>query len=214
MASVNSLVERMNAEFSAAERRQDQLRARHVQEYQERRKRLEEFDRTLDSLRDICEPRLDAVSKKFGERVDIHPTVEPGRQSATLRFQSNLASITLRVSIAPDAEVRKIIFSCDLDITPILMKFDSHDQLELPLDAIDTAKVEQWLDERIVNFVHTYLALHENHNYLQDQMVEDPIAKVKFPKFAAATKLEQNNKTFYFIDESTRREFETRSNDP
>ena len=43
-------------------------------------------------------------------------------------------------------------------------------------------------------------------------MVEDPIAKVRFPKFAAAAKLEQNGKTFYFIDESTLREFQKHSN--
>ena len=42
---------------------------------------------------------------------------------------------------------------------------------------------------------------------------EDPVAKVRFPKFAAAAKLEQNGKTFYFIDESTLREFEKRSNE-
>jgi YHS domain-containing protein len=55
------------------------------------------------------------------------------------------------------------------------------------------------------------LALHENHYYLQDHMVEDPIAKVRFPKFAAAAKVEGSGKTFYFIDESTLREFEKRS---
>ena len=51
-------------------------------------------------------------------------------------FQSNLASITLRLSVSPDAEVRKLIFTYDVDIVPILMKFDSHDELELPLDAV------------------------------------------------------------------------------
>ena len=64
-----------------------------------------------------------------------------------------------------------------------------------------------------MNFVHTYLALHENPYYLQDQMVQDPIAKVQFPKFAAAAQLEQNGKTLYFIDESTFREFQKRSNE-
>jgi YHS domain-containing protein len=42
-------------------------------------------------------------------------------------------------------------------------------------------------------------------------MVEDPVAKVRFPKFAAAAKLEQDGKTIYFIDESTLHEFEKRT---
>jgi YHS domain-containing protein len=59
--------------------------------------------------------------------------------------------------------------------------------------------------------VRTYLALHENHYYLQDHMVQDPVAKVRFPKFAAAAKSERDGKTFYFIDESTLHEFEKRN---
>jgi YHS domain-containing protein len=39
-------------------------------------------------------------------------------------------------------------------------------------------------------------------------MVEDPVAKVVFPKFAAAASLEHEGKTLYFIDEATLQEFE------
>jgi YHS domain-containing protein len=204
------LIQRIDAEFSAAEKRLNDFRTQQVREYQHRQERLERFERTLDELRKVWEPRLDALAEKFGDRVDVHPTIEPGRRSATFEFQSNLASVTLRLSVAPDAEVRKLVFTYHVDIVPILMKFDSHAEFEQPLGDVNNAKLAEWLDERIVDFVRTYLALHENHYYLQDHMVQDPVAKVRFPKFAAATKLEQNGKTFYFIDESTLREFQQR----
>jgi hypothetical protein len=145
--------------------------------------------------------------------MDVHPTLEPGRRSVTLEFKSALARIQLRFSAAPDAEVRKLVVSYDVDILPILMKFDSHNELELPLDAINSAQLAQWLDDRMVDFVHTYLALHENPYYLKDQMVQDPIAKVQFPKFAAAAQLQQDGRTIYFIDESTFREFQKRASE-
>jgi YHS domain-containing protein len=204
------LIKRIDAEFSAAEKRLNEFRSQQVQEYQYRQERLEQFERTLDELRGVWEPRLDALAEKFGNRVDVHPTIEPGRRSATFEFQSNLASVTLRLSVSPDAEVRKLIFTYDVDIVPILMKFDSHAELEQPLDGVSSVKLAEWLDDRIVDFVRTYLALHENHYYLQDHMVEDPVAKVRFPKFAAAATLEQKGKTLYFIDESTLREFQKR----
>ena len=182
MESVSSLIECIDAEFSAAEKRLNQLRAQHVQEYQDRRKRLEQFERTLDELRNVWEPRLDVLAKKFGDRVDVHPTIEPGRRSATFEFRSNLASVTLRLSVSPDAEVRKLIFTYHVDIVPILMKFDSHAELEQPLDGVSRTKLAEWLDDRILDFVRTYLALHENHHYLQDHMVEDPVAKVRVPE--------------------------------
>lgn len=213
MTTNPELIQRIDAEFSAAEKRRNEFRAQQVQEFQDRQERLKRFERTLDDLRKIWEPRLDALAQKFGDRVDVHPTIEPGRRSATFEFRTSLASVKLRLSVAPDAEVRKLVFTYDVEILPILMKFDSHTELEQPLDAVNGVKLAEWLDDRIVDFVRTYLALHENHYYLQDHMVQDPVAKVRFPQFAAAAKLEQNGKTVYFIDESTLREFEKRNNE-
>jgi YHS domain-containing protein len=213
MTTNPELIQRIDAEFSAAEKRLKEFRAQHVQEYQNRQERLEQFERTVDELRSVWEPRLDALASKFGDRVDVHPTVEPGRRSATFEFRSSLASVKLRLSVAPDAEVRTLIFTYDVDIVPILMKFDSHAELEQPLEGVNSAKLAAWIDDRLVDFVRTYLALHENHYYLQDHMVQDPVAKVRIPKFAAAAKLEQNGKTLYFIDESTLREFQKRNSE-
>jgi hypothetical protein len=39
-------------------------------------------------------------------------------------------------------------------------------------------------------------------------MVEDPIAHIQFPKYAAGATLEEGGRTTYFIDESTLREFQ------
>jgi YHS domain-containing protein len=39
-------------------------------------------------------------------------------------------------------------------------------------------------------------------------MVSDPVAGVRFPKFAAASSLEWGGRTYYFIGDETRREFE------
>lgn len=136
------------------------------------------------------------------------PVIEPGRRSASFAFKSELAHIVLRFAAAPDPDVRNVVFSYDLQIIPVLMQFDSHDEIEFPLNAVDTAALAQWFDDRIVSFVKTYLAIRENQFYLKDQMVEDPIAKVLFPKFAAGATLEVEGKTIYFIDTTTRREFE------
>ena len=168
----------------------------------------------MEQLPEIWRPRLEALAKKFGERVKVQPKVEPGRRSATFDFQSELARINLRFSVAPDAEVRNLVVSYDLDILPILMKFETHDEIEFPLDAVDKTALGKWFDDRIVDFVKTYLSLHENQYYLKDHMVEDPIAKVRFPKYAAGATLEQGGKTYYFLNESTCREFQQQQAQP
>jgi YHS domain-containing protein len=213
METANSLIERIDAEFSAAEQRWDQLRVKQLEVYQVRQQRLECFERIVETLRELWEPRLDALSKRFGKNMDVLPIQERGRRAVSLEFGSNLARILLRFAVSPDADARKLVVTYDVEILPVLMKFDSHRELELPLDAVDKAQLAQWLDDRVVDFVHTYLAVHENEYYLKEKMVEDPIAKVRFPKFAAAAKLEHDGGTMYFIDESTLREFQQRAVD-
>ena len=104
-------------------------------------------------------------------------------------------------------------FGVRRDTKPQFDAGQTRPEFEQPLDGVNSVKLAEWLDNRIVDFVQTYLALHENHYYLQDHMVEDPIAKVRFPKFAAAAKLEQNGTNLYFIDESTLREFQKRGSE-
>ena len=89
--------------------------------------------------------------------------------------------------------------------------FDAHGEIEFPLDRIDREAMARWIDDRIVAFVHAYLSLHENELYMKDHMVEDPVAGVRFPKFAAASTLEWQGQTYYFIGEETRREFEKKN---
>lgn len=121
-----------------------------------------------------------------------------------------MARIDLRFAVVPDADVRNLIFSYDLEIIPILMKFDSRDETEFPLDSVDKAALGKWFDDRIVSFVKTYLSLHENQYYLKGHMVEDPIAKVQFPKYAAGATLDVAGKTLYFIDDTTLQEFQAK----
>ena len=211
MAATATLTDRINAEFAAIEGRVKQLQSERAQAYHDRQQRLEKFEQSLEQLREIWHPRLETLAQKFGEKVEVTPSVERGRRSGIFSFKSPLAKIRLRFAVAPDADVRNAVFSYDLEILPILMRFDSHDELSVPIERVDQDAVGKWLDDRIVNFVRTYLSLHENQYYLKDHMVEDPIAKVKFPKYAAGATLEVKGKTFYFIDETTRREFEKKS---
>jgi YHS domain-containing protein len=208
MPEPSDLIRRIDAEISALETRRKQFQQQQVAHYHEREQRLETFEQLLDQLRGVWGPRLEALAKKFSDRVQVTPTVKPGNRQATFQFKSPVAQVCLRISAATDLEVTKLIVGYDLDILPILMQFDKHAEISFPLDRVDQEALAQWLDDRIVDFVKTYLALHENEHYLKDFMVEDPVARVRFPKFAAGAKLDRGGKTYYFVSDETCREFE------
>ncbi len=208
MSDIDSLVNRIDAEFNSIETHLKTFQEQQVRDYEGRRQRLEQLDKVFTQLRDVWRPRLETLAKKFGDKVKVTPSVTPAAKEATFAFQSILAHIVLRFGAMTDPDVRKVILTYDLDILPIFMKFESHAEIEFPLENVDAGAVGKWIDDRIICFVKTYLSLHEHQQYLKDVMVSDPIAGVQFPKFAAAATIEHAGTTYYFIGDATRREFE------
>jgi YHS domain-containing protein len=207
MPDINSLASRLDAEFSAIESKVKEFQAEQVEAHKQRRQRLEQLTKVFDQLSEIWKPRLELLLEKFEGRVQATPRFAPSTREATFDFKSRLARVKLKFSASTDRDIRNLILSYDLEIIPILMRFKSHDEVEFPLDAVDKGAVAKWIDDRIVDFVRTYFSMGENEIYLKDQMVEDPIAHVSFPKQAAASALEWGGKKFYFIGEETRQEF-------
>ena len=105
-----------------------------------------------------------------------------------------------------------IRLECTQEIIPVVVRYDKQSVLEFPLDEVRDDAVVQWLDDRIVAFVQTYIALVRQdaalRDQLKDQFVEDPVAGICFPKNFASSTLERDGRTYYFVDEDTRREFE------
>lgn len=207
MPDVNQLLSRIDAAFQSSKEKIQSLQAQQTEAHQERQQRLEQFEKLLDELRAVWQPRLEALAQRFGDKVEATPSVIPGRRAGLFKFKSELAHIDLQFSVFTDFDVRKVIFCQDLQILPILMKFDSHSELEFPLEQVDQEALAKWFDDRIVSFVNTYLSLHENAFYLKGHMVEDPVAKVQFPKYAAGATAQKDGKTYYFISEETCRQF-------
>lgn len=214
MGTVDTLLHRIDAELSTLDTRIKQAQTEKLQEHQERQKRLAAFEKQLEELRAIWKPRLETLIQRFGDKVKATPRLSSSSRDVSLEFQSNLARIRLRFAASIDRDVRKLLLDYDLEIIPVLMEFESHKQAEWSLEALDQEAIAVWIDDRIVDFVKTYLSLHENEYYLKEHMVEDPVAGVRFPRFAAAATLEANGKTYYFIGEETRREFEAKQPPP
>jgi YHS domain-containing protein len=208
MLDLENLVGRIDAEFSIVEAKYKNAMVENLQTYKDRQKRLEKLAMVFDQLREVWRPRLEVLTNKFGDRVQVTPRLIPSTREATFEFQSRLARIRLKFGATTDRDITKVILNYDLDIIPVFMQYDAHVEMELPLDSVDPEIVGRWIDDRIVSFVKTYLSLQENEQYVKDEMVVDPIADVRFPKFAASSSLESKGTTYFFISEETRREFE------
>jgi YHS domain-containing protein len=212
MTDVNTLIRRIDQELGAEAERQKADWAERARVARERGPRLQRFEAVAQHVIELLRPRLAAFLERFKAVVKAEPSVREHTRAMNLTFAATVAKVTLRFEVFPDVDVRRVRLESTLEIIPVLVPYDKQSVLEFPLDAVQDDAVVQWFDERIVAFVKAYVALVRQdadlQEHLKEQFVEDPVARVRFPKYLAASTLERGGRTFYFLDEDTRREFE------
>ena len=211
MATIDDFSSRLDAEFAMLSAGIEQSRAVADVVYQQRQQRFaEEFVPAVAKVREIFAPRSDVLIARFKDIIHVQADVRDDFSKVAFSFDSSLARVTLRFDFVHDEEVRKIILVYDLEILPILMKFENHSTLEVPLGDVDEQAVTEWLESRMISFVRSFVELNENQIYLNDQMVDDPVARIRMPKAVARETLNFEGRTYYFLSAETRREFQKR----
>jgi YHS domain-containing protein len=208
MADLNTFLKRLDEQVDKARKGVEQKQTELKEAYEGRNQRYQTFLRLMDELRGVARPRLEKLAERC--KFDAVPKEDADGKSLLLKFKTPVARVQLRLSATHDTEVRNLVLVYDLEILPLYVKFNPHAELEIPLDKVNRAAVETWLDDRLVEFAQTYVTIHFTDQYHQDHMVVDPVADVRFPKVFAQSTLEKEGKMYYFISEQTRREFEQR----
>lgn len=212
MSAINTLITRIDQEIAAEVERQKTDWAETIQANRERGVRLQRYDAVAKHIIELVKPRLEAFIERFKAVVKAEPAVREHTRALNLRFAATVANVSLRFEVFPDRDVQHIRLECTQEIVPVVVRYDKQSVLEFPLDGVKDDAVVQWFDDRIVAFVKTYIALVRQDAALQeqlkDQFVEDPVARIRFPKYLASSTLERDGRTYYFVDEETRREFE------
>jgi YHS domain-containing protein len=183
-----------------------------MQANREREARLQRYETEAKRIIELLQPRLDAFIQRFKAVVKAEPQVREHTRTMILTFAATVARVTLRFDLFPDLDVSHVRLECTQEIVPVVVRHDKHSVLEIPLGGVRDDAVVEWFDDRIVGFARAYIALVRQDAALQEQLrdpfVEDPVARIRFPKYLASSTVERGGRTYYFVDEDTRREFE------
>ena len=212
MTDINALIYRIDQEIAEEVGRQKTGWAELVLANRERGLRLQRYETEAKHIIELVKPRLDAFIERFKAVVKAEPVVREHTRAVNLTFAATVANATLRFEVFPDRDANHIRLECTQEIIPVLVRYDRQAVLEFPLDGVRDDAVVQWFDDRILAFVKAYIALVRQDAALQeqlkDQFVEDPVARIRFPKYLASSTLERDGRIYYFVDEQTRLEFE------
>lgn len=208
--AATSLADRIKAEFEARDQRRRSAEANRAKESQGREARLQQFTRACDELKSVWRPKLEEFARQFGEKIKITPSVTPQFREAKAVFLTDLATMNLSISVAPDEEVTKLVVDYDLLIIPIFFEYERHARFETPLGKIDRAALEAWFDDRLLSCVRAYLTMQDNENYVKRAMVEDPISRKKLLREDAAVTLEHQGQKYFFESQDTMKQYKAK----
>jgi YHS domain-containing protein len=212
MTDINALINRIDQEIAAEGERQKGDWAKLMLANRERGLRLQRYETEAKQIIELVKPRLNAFIERFKAVVKAEPMVREYTRAVNLTFAATVAKVTLRFEVFPDQDVNHVRLECTQEIIPVVVQYDKQSVLEFPLDGVRDDAVVEWFDDRVVAFVKAYIAVVRQDTALREQLkdlfVEDPVAKVRFPKYLASSSLERDGRTYYFVDEDTRREFE------
>ena len=106
------------------------------------------------------------------------------------RFRRCSGKVELSFRLGHDGPIKNAILDYRLEILPIFIKFESHDQLFIPIDKPDEDAIAAWIDDKLVEFTRTYFEMYFTEQYQQQNFTRDPVMNIRFPKAYAVGKKE------------------------
>ncbi|GAC1472486.1 MAG: hypothetical protein PVSMB11_08180 [Desulfuromonadaceae bacterium] len=213
MEKVNRLSERILSRFEqhkhALADKQQQLDVR-MKELLEQRGRLDTVAK--HKIGTVILPRMEELVRHFvNSKVEIlHTDAEYNcicEFAHTPRFP---ATVRLVIAILPGNN-ESLTVRYELSILPVLMEFDRNSEEVFPLDC-DEELLAGWVEDRILEFIDTYLRLETDPFYQKDNNVIDIVCGMRIPSVSATSTIERNGRIFYFCSERCKEAFVKGSN--
>lgn len=116
------------------------------------------------------------------------------------------ATVSFNISLLPGENYTRVTVRYDLKILPVLMEYKRDEEETFPLEGADTA-IGLWVEEKIIEFVETYLCLETHPLYQKENIVIDPVCGMQISSISATSKIEWPDRTIYFCSEVCKEAF-------
>ena len=178
------------------------------------------FVALTERIRAILQPRIEAftkvnVFKDIEQNVSLElrgPEVRGFHErTTTLAVPSSDAcagNVELSFRVGHDGSIKNAIIDYHLEILPIFIKFDSHDQLVIPIDDPSEHAIAAWIDDKLVGFTRTYFEMYFTEQYQKRSFEMDPVMNIRFPRAFAAGKKDYQGRTYHFYTTESLQAFE------
>jgi YHS domain-containing protein len=183
--------------------KQQQLDSR-MKELLEQRERLKMVAK--GKIEKLVLPRMEELARQFDNaEVEVLHT-DAGyhcicKFAHTPRFP---ATVRLGIALSPGC-TDHLTVRYDVNILPVLMEYSRNFEEVFSLE--DDDYMAGWVEDRILDFIDTYLRLETHPLYQKDNAVIDVVCGMHISLVSAASTVERDGKTFFFCSEHCRDTF-------
>lgn len=207
MERASSLAEKILSRFEQHRHdladKQQQLDSR-MKELLEERERLAAIAKSR--VESVVLPRMEELARHFDNAKVMVLNIEANSTciSEFAHTPKYPAIVKLGISLLP-GENESLTARYDLSILPELMEYSRNADAIFPLDGEEA--LAGWVEERILDFINTYLRLETHPLYQKNNTVLDIVCGMHIPSASATSSVERQGRTFYFCSEHCKEVF-------
>ncbi len=180
--------------------------ARYMAEMGDRRKQWDKVARHL--IRAVVKPRLETVAKLFPNTVFPEEQL-PHVLSCQFEYSERFSALTtIEFSVEHDIRFEKVILHTRTHIMPVFVRYNEQDNLLVPLGSVNDAEAADWIEERLLEFLDTYLRFDSMGETTSEQSAVDPVCGMLILRSAAAATESYYGHPYYFCSKDCQSKFE------
>lgn len=159
-------------------------------------------------VRDIIRPRTEALVAQF-PNAKCDRAEDAYRCTCWFGYRERFPADTrIELAVEHDERIENLIVRYELYIMPVFLKFEPHDGLTVPLEAVDDQTIANWVEAKLLNFLDTYLRLDRGGDDFEDEVVIDPVCGMRISRSSSGAQLDYKGHLYYFCTDDCRQRFE------
>jgi len=179
--------------------------AAEMQRFQVRKAKFDEATPRL--VTDVILPRLSQLASMF-TNASLRDRLSNDRASCWFGYCERFpSSAKIEMVVSHDAPVENVIVRFEASIFPSYQRFEPHDKLLVPLVQPDDAKVAQWVEDRLFEFLEAYLRIDRGSEEFEDEVVTDPVCGMRLARGKAVATADFRGHPYFFCAAECQQQF-------
>ena len=179
---------------------------KYMADFGARRERFDELSEHLNLT--IIRPRLETVASYF-VNANMQQEEPPNGCSCWFGFCQRFPAVSrAEFAIEHDVRFEKLVVHTQTRMMPALVRFNEQDNLPLPLMHVDEGAVADWVEERLLEFLDTYLRIDGDGWEFVEEPATDPVCGMRVSKASAPASDSFHGHPYYFCCEDCQAKFQ------